>query len=162
MKQKYILTRGEEQDTLTISEYTELENDVLSLICEESHDGAAIRSAIDRGVEALISTFRTHNMYPRMTYAEKIAEGIIELYETEDEKSMELIFDDKDAFQKPGDETAAVLEMIKTESATISSLIGGDDEEDEDQDSDDGQSDDSDLQDEQDDDSAKDSDADNR
>jgi hypothetical protein len=140
MKQKYVLTKGEKQDTLTISEYTELENDILSLVCEESHDGPVIRAAIETGIGTLISTFRTHNMYPKMSYAEKIAQGIMELYETDEETSVELIFDDRDAFQRSGEETAAVLDLIKKESATISSLIDGDDD-DEDNDDDGGDED---------------------
>lgn len=128
MKQKYILTKDGGKDTLTISEYTELEKDILSLICEESHPGPAIRAAITTGIGALISTFRTHNMYPRMTYAEKIAEGIITLYEADDKTAMELIFDDKDSFHRPGEEAAAVVDLIKKESAEIGSLIGEADE----------------------------------
>lgn len=123
MRQKYVLTRSGNKDTLTISEYTELEKDTFSLICEESHAAAAIRSAIAEGTDKLISVFRTHNMYPRMVYAEKIAEGIIRLYESAGEDTLTLLFDDKDAF--PGADRIGVVspDLVVLESEAADDLI---------------------------------------
>lgn len=102
MKQKYVLLKDEEKQTLTISEYTELEKNEFSLICEESHNSGDIRDAIQKGVDTLISTFRTHNMYPRMKYAEEMARRIQSLYQSSKDETIELMFDDKDAFMGSG------------------------------------------------------------
>lgn len=126
MKQKYVLTKSGEKETLTISEYTELEKNIFSLICEESHDGDAIRAAIAQGAEKLISTFRTHNMYPRVTYAGELALGIIEMYRSHQNEKKEFMFDDKDAFNRPPEEDATLLDMVEKEAASVDDLIEDD------------------------------------
>jgi hypothetical protein len=115
MKQRYVLSKNEEKQTLTISEYTELEKNEFSLICEESHASADIRDAIKQGVAELISTFRTHNMYPRMKYAEEMARQIQSLYQSSKDETIELMFDDKDAFIGSGRGTEPLLEDPESE-----------------------------------------------
>lgn len=136
MKQKYVLTKSGEKETLTISEYTELEKKTFSLICEESHDGDIIRAAIAEGPEMLISTFRTHNMYPRVKYAEEMALAIGEMYRSNQDEKKELMFDDKDAFNRPETESVALLDIVEKEVVSVDALIadedaeGGDDDDD--------------------------------
>ncbi|MDX9786196.1 MAG: hypothetical protein RBT11_05460 [Desulfobacterales bacterium] len=136
MRQKYVLTKSGGKETLTISEYTELEKEVFSLICEESHSGATIRAAISAGVDKLISTFRTHNMYPRVIYAQKMAESILQLYETDQEDRIELMFDDREAFSHREGEDTVVPDVIKMKPEIVNDLID-DDIGDEDSDDDD-------------------------
>ncbi|MFH0725042.1 MAG: hypothetical protein V2B19_01575 [Pseudomonadota bacterium] len=128
MKQKYVLTKSGEKETLTISEYTELEKKTFSLICEESHDGQTIRAAIAEGTERLISTFRTHNMYPRMQYAEEMAVGIKEIYRSQHDEKKELVFDDKDAFNRSAGDSASLLDVIERESVSVDALIVDDED----------------------------------
>jgi hypothetical protein len=123
MKQKYVLTKSGEKETLTISEYTELEKNKFSLICEESHDGEAIRAAIEEGTEMLISTFRTHNMYPRIKYAEQMAIGIVEMYRSHQDEKKELVFDDKDAFSRTAGGGVALLDIVEREATSVDALI---------------------------------------
>jgi len=84
MKPKYLILKNGNTNELTIREFLELdERDVYSLACEETYDGEIIKSAITSGKEALISTLRTTNLYPPGSYAEKIAESVINLYSSE-------------------------------------------------------------------------------
>jgi len=129
MKQKYVLTKSGDKETLTISEYTELEKKTFSLICEESHDGDTIRAAIAEGTETLISTFRTHNMYPRVKYAEEMAVAIVEMYRSHQDEKKELLFDDKDAFSRTAADGAGLLGMVEKEAVSVDALIVDDDAE---------------------------------
>ena len=100
MKQKYLILKNDDTNKLIIREFAELEHDVYSLACEETYDGDVIKSAITSGKEVLISTLRTTNLYPPGSYAEKIAESVINLYSSESDQSQELFFDDKDYISK--------------------------------------------------------------
>lgn len=101
MKQKYLILKNDNTNKLIIREFLELdERNVYSLACEETYDGEIIKSAITSGKEALISTLRTTNLYPHGSYAEKIAESVIKLYSSENDRSQELFFDDKDYISK--------------------------------------------------------------
>lgn len=130
MRQKYVLTKSGGKETLTISEYTELEKEIFSLICEESHSGATIRAAISAGMEALIQTFRTHNMYPRVVYAQKMAESIVHLYESDQDDRIELMFDDKEAFSHSAGDDIIARDALRIKPDVVDDLI--DDEIDED------------------------------
>jgi hypothetical protein len=55
-----------------------------------------IKNAISEGKEALVSALRTDNLYPIGTYANIIADSVIELYGTDGKLSRELLFDDLD------------------------------------------------------------------
>ncbi len=101
MKQKYLISRNDEKNKLTIKEFAELEKqNEYTLLCEETYSGQAIKSAITKGKQALISTLRTTNLYPPALYAEKIAEVIMSLFSSESDQSVKLFFDDKDFFSK--------------------------------------------------------------
>ncbi len=93
MKQKYLISRNDEKNKLTIKEFAELEKqDEYTLLCEETYSCEAVESAISKGKQALISTLRTTNLYPPALYAEKIAEVIMSLFSSESDQSVELFF----------------------------------------------------------------------
>lgn len=108
MRQKYLITQKGKHSDLTIQEYAVIDKDLknvaspllredqFSFLCEEHYDGSTIISSISQGVEALIDTLRTTNLYPIKPYAQKIAESVLELYGSESENSVELFFDDAD------------------------------------------------------------------
>jgi hypothetical protein len=83
MKQKYAIFRDKDAGTLSIKEYAELDKGLFSLIFEETYKTDAIQSAISGGPAAVIAAIRTPNLYPIAEYAEKIAEAIIQLFETD-------------------------------------------------------------------------------
>jgi hypothetical protein len=100
MKQKYTVARDTDKHQLTIQEFAELDKEQLSLLCQETYNADDIKAAISKGKPALISALRTHNMYPPGVYAEKIADSVIRLYDSEDGGSADLYFDDKELFSK--------------------------------------------------------------
>lgn len=96
MKQKYAIYKDNETGTLSIKEYAELDKGLFSLIFEETYKNDAIQTAVSGGTGAVISAIRTPNLYPIAEYAEKIAESIISLFETDSpmEAPLELVFSD--------------------------------------------------------------------
>jgi len=107
MKQKFLIQKVEDNNDLCIKEYASLEqeykfsewaglgNEPFSFLGEETYDRKTILAAIKKGKENLILTLRTPNMYPIGEYADEIADGIIELYESKKNQPLELQFDDK-------------------------------------------------------------------
>ena len=106
MKQKFIIDNNSKNE-LNIKEYSYLEREhknnlvelnqaQYALLCEETYDKELILSAIAKGKKNLVAAIRTQNMYPVIINAEKIADSVIELYHTQNNLSVELLFDDKE------------------------------------------------------------------
>jgi len=100
MKQKYIIHKDAENSRLIIKEYAELDKEMLSLLCEESYEDAWVKSAIQNGTDSLIGVLRTRNMYPPSAFVSKIASAVVALYDAGNEQSIEIMFDDKELFEK--------------------------------------------------------------
>ncbi|MEE4113660.1 MAG: hypothetical protein V2I40_12660 [Desulfobacteraceae bacterium] len=99
MKQKYLVLLDSEAGKLAIQEYAELDKEMLSLLCEETYDAAAIKAAMEKDRNALIQALRTHNMYPPGTYTERIADAIVEMFQPGANASAELFFEERDMFE---------------------------------------------------------------
>ena len=112
MRQKYIISRSLKKEELRILEYAvvdkdlkkitpeQLRKDDFSLMSEEVYRSEKIIDSISLGNSALIATLRTHNIFPIGSYAKRIAETIVGLYDFPDEDgSVELYFDDKDSLK---------------------------------------------------------------
>ena len=111
MIQKYSIIQDRGNNTLTINEYALLEKkhkygDVVrygdtdfTFICKEEYSSEIIGAAVLQGKNTIISTIRTHNLYPIAHHASRLADSIIDLYETEDNTSVELVFDDQELLQ---------------------------------------------------------------
>jgi hypothetical protein len=111
MKQRYFISRDEKTNELTIEEYaviagnsktfeiTALTPDDFTLLCIETYEGKKIKKAISQGKEALVTTLRTDNLYPISTYADLIADSVIEIYGKNDNLYNELLFDDLDLLE---------------------------------------------------------------
>lgn len=132
MKQKYLILKGEDKKSIIIKEFAELDKDMLSLLCEETYDIKGIKTAVSGGKDAVVSAIRTSNMYPAGVYAEKIADSIITLYQSKDQDSVEVYFDDFDLIsaKRKKAEAEAKAEAAE-ESAEIDELIEDDDKYDE-------------------------------
>jgi hypothetical protein len=108
MRQKYVISRDDTKNKLKIREYAVIHKNLkkvassmlkkgnFSLLCEETYESEVIASSISKGMKALVSTLRTHNIFPIEPYANKIAESVISLYNSSEEGSVELFFDDVD------------------------------------------------------------------
>ena len=111
MKQRYNISRDEKTSELRIEEYAVIAGNIkrheisaiarndFTLLCTETYEDKAIKKAISEGKEALVTILRTDNLYPIGTYADVIAESVIEIYGNNDHFSKELLFDDLDLFE---------------------------------------------------------------
>lgn len=98
MKQKYVVLLDNEIGKLAIQEYAELDKEMLSLLCEETYDTGAIKSAMSKDRNTLIQALRTHNMYPPGLYTERIADAIVEMFQPGANTSAELFFEEREMF----------------------------------------------------------------
>ncbi len=105
MKQKYAIIRDDDQKTLVLREYAELDKEMMSLLCEETYSQDAIVEASKEGNLAVINAIRTNNMYPPTMFAHAIAEAIQGLMSEGGNQSAELFFDDKDLFNQEENES---------------------------------------------------------
>ena len=48
MKQKYLISKEDDQKKLIIKEFAELDKEMLSLLCQEEYDYKMIKSAISK------------------------------------------------------------------------------------------------------------------
>jgi len=122
MKQKYEILRDDDHKRLIIREFAELDKDTMSLLCEESYDKKAVKSAMGMGRDALIAALRTKNLYPPGMYAGKIAEKVIELMGAKGKASDELLFDDIE-FLSREHEPAEAAKSYEAEPGEIDELL---------------------------------------
>ena len=100
MKQKYLILKDDENNKLIVSEFAELDKEIFSLLCEETYEKNIINEAILRGKTELVSAIRTHNFFPPILQADKLAEAIKFLYDLQSVQSTEVFFDDTDHLAK--------------------------------------------------------------
>ena len=122
MKQKYLILKNDEKTKLIIREFAELDKEMFSFLCEETFDDESVTSAISIGQDALIATLRTKNLFPIGKYAKEIAAAVTKMYESGNDQSVELVFDDHDLIKKEQEEPA-VEDDIKDEVVEIDELL---------------------------------------
>ena len=125
MKQKYSILKDGGSNQLIIREYAELDKEILSLLCEETYENAAVKSAIYAGKEAVIATLRTNNLYPPGIYAEKIADEVINFYGSKGKESVDLFFDDIELLTRKS-KINPVVEEIEDNSTDLDELLEDD------------------------------------
>jgi len=108
MRHKFVISRDGAKNKLKIREYaiiaknrkkaafSMLQKGSLSFLCEETYESEIVVSSISKGMNALVAILRTHNIFPIEPYANKIAESVMALYNSSEDGSMELFFDDVD------------------------------------------------------------------
>jgi len=108
MRQKYVISRNDDTSNLKIKEYAIIDKHLnkvatsmlqkgdFSFLCEETYESELIMSSISKGMNALVSILRTHNIFPIEFYITKIAGSVVELYNSSEDGSVELFFDDVD------------------------------------------------------------------
>ena len=108
MRQKYLISREGANHKLKIREYAVIDRDLknasssmlqpatYAYLCEETYDNEIIISSISKGMNALIGILRTHNIFPIEPYVTEIAKTVMALYQSPEDNSVELFFDDKD------------------------------------------------------------------
>jgi hypothetical protein len=108
MRQKYQICQFQEENRLTIKEFAVIEKDTknvdsamlrddhFDMICEQDYDGEAIAQSAVLGCDELVETLRTPNLFPIEPYATKIAESVIALSKEDEDRCVELFFDDRE------------------------------------------------------------------
>jgi hypothetical protein len=108
-----MISRNDSRKELRIREYvviernskkvivSMLEKSKFSFLCEETYDSEIINQAITKGVQSLVFSLRTRNIFPIAPYATKIAESVIALYSEPGDGAVELFFDDRDLVTEP-------------------------------------------------------------
>jgi hypothetical protein len=108
MRQKYVISRDGDKNNLKIREYAIIDKNLkkvassmlqkgsFSFLCEETYENEMIVSSISKGMNALVAILRTHNIFPIEPYATEIAESVMALYNSSEDGSVELFFDDVD------------------------------------------------------------------
>jgi hypothetical protein len=108
MRQKYVISRDGDKNKLKIREYAIIDKNLkkvatsmlqknnFSFLCEETYESEIIVDSISKGINALVSSLRTNNIFPIEPYAAKIAESVMALYNSSADDSVELFFDDVD------------------------------------------------------------------
>ena len=122
MKQKYLILKNDEKTKLIIREFAELDKEIFSFLCEETFDDESVKSAIAIGQEALIATLRNNNLFPIGLYAKEIAAAVTKMYESGNDQSVELLFDDHDLLKEEQEEPA-VEDDIEDETVEIDELL---------------------------------------
>jgi hypothetical protein len=112
MLQRYDISMNAETNRLSIKEfavierisqkheYSDPDKENYSLIHEVTYDGDVILAAINDGQKALIAELRSDDFFPIYSYAETIAERVIELFIGNSGSFSELFFDDRALFLK--------------------------------------------------------------
>jgi hypothetical protein len=108
MRQKYVISRDDDKNKLKIREYAIIDKNMkkvassmlqkgsFSFLCEETYESEIIVNSISKGMNTLLDILRTHNIFPIEPYATKIAESVKALYNSSEDGSVELFFDDVD------------------------------------------------------------------
>jgi hypothetical protein len=110
MRQKYVISRNGDKNKLKITEYAIIDKDLnkvassmlqngdFTLLCEETYESEIIVNCISKGMNVLVAMLRTQNMFPIEPYSTKIAESVMALYNSSEDDSVELFFDDINLF----------------------------------------------------------------
>jgi len=127
MKQKYAILQNDEKTGIIIREFAELDKEIFSFLCEETFENETVKSAIEKGQDALIKTLRTQNLFPLGIYAKEIAAAVKKIYDSGDDQPVELIFDDSDLLTKTkGEEKPLPLDEIEDDEVGIDDLLDED------------------------------------
>lgn len=125
MKQKYLISKNDDKTRLIIQEHAELDKEIFSMLCEESFEDEAVKSAIVKGKDALKQTLRTQNLFPIGIYAEEIAAAVIKMYDSGDDQPIELFFNDLELLIKE-EEKPPSLDKFEDDEVEIDDLLDDD------------------------------------
>ncbi|MFZ5565337.1 MAG: hypothetical protein ACOZBW_14965 [Thermodesulfobacteriota bacterium] len=94
MKQQFLIVRGDSKTDLFIRELAELEKNETAVICENGFKVSDLKKAAQKGIGELISQLRSKDFFPPAFLAEKLAQGVMELFSDSGKESVEVLVDD--------------------------------------------------------------------
>ena len=127
MKQKFLILKNDDKNELIIREFAELDKESYTLLCDETYDIKTIESAIKKGKKFLVSTLSTKNMYPPGIYADKIAESVMTILNSDSDQPVELFFDDINLIRVVKEEPE-ILDIIGEDPDDIDDLLEDEDD----------------------------------
>jgi len=95
MKQKYTISRNDDNTNITITEYSEVDKDIYAQLCAETFAIADLPDGLQDNPETVIETFRTRNMFPPRDYALRITVSLAQLLADDSQRIVEVKIDDK-------------------------------------------------------------------
>jgi hypothetical protein len=96
MRQKYVITINKDSEEMLLQEYSELDKDSFSLVCEEKYPLLTIQGAAGLGTQMLVNEIRTRHFFPCGPFADKIASGITTLLNQGNDATGEIVCNDVD------------------------------------------------------------------
>jgi hypothetical protein len=128
MRQKYILSKNTETKEMAIQEYAVVDNDSYRkdkylltdadfvLLSEQKYPLEEIKEKIAGDREDIIAGLRKGEFFPARTCAEKIADSIVALFDSDGDDPIVLVYDDKDGFtqETPEEEDTDTAEKENT------------------------------------------------
>jgi hypothetical protein len=110
MRQKYRICRSRKKKAVNIKEFAVIEKDTknidssmlreehFELVCNQDYDGESLARFAAVGCNQLVDALRTPNLFPIAAYAAKIAETVVELIQDNEDRCVDLFFDDNELF----------------------------------------------------------------
>ena len=95
MKQKFTISRSDDNTSIIITEYSEVDKDIFALLCTETFLIEDLPDPLKGNPEGLIYTLRTKNMFPPLDYAVRIADSLSQLLADDSRRIIEVKIDDK-------------------------------------------------------------------
>ena len=95
MKQKYAISKSDDNSSITITEYSEVDKDIYAQLCQETFPVADLPDSFPENTESVIQAFRTRNMFPPNDYAVRIADSLAQLLSDDTQRIVEVKIDDK-------------------------------------------------------------------
>ncbi len=95
MKQKFTICRNDDNTSVSITEYSEVDKDIYAQLCEETFIIADLPEPLQDNSEGVIQALRTRNMFPPSDYAVRIADSLANLLADDTQRIVEVKIDDK-------------------------------------------------------------------
>jgi methyl coenzyme M reductase alpha subunit len=95
MKQKYTISKNDDNSSITITEYSEVDKDIFAQLCAETFLIADLPTPLEDNPDGVIQVFRTRNMFPPRDYAVRIAAALADLLADDTQRILEVKIDDK-------------------------------------------------------------------
>jgi len=95
MKQKYVISKNDDDASITITEFSEVDKDIYAQLCAETFLVADLPDPLQDNPEDVIDTFRSRDMFPPSDYAVRIADSLARLLADDSQRIIEVKIDDK-------------------------------------------------------------------
>lgn len=104
MRHKYLISKDENNNKLTIKESAELDKGIFSELFE-THYPVAELDAVKTDAAALLSVIRTPCFYPTSLCAEKLADAVQVFLQSDGDDTIEVAFDDMETLVREREQT---------------------------------------------------------